>query len=160
LYRYIAAAIEPVPVDVEYEYSYTQPASFNGMMDDAMEHSSGDGRDTPDSETFQFQFQPSPSPSPSSGPGFFFHPGLGGRHSTEGGVGGQQQQQQQQQRGGMPQRVCRQRWIAGGGALAVLNLELNDVGSEGIAAVASALEPRWCAGSPPDAHAGGGLYKL
>jgi len=37
-------------------------------------------------------------------------------------------------------------WVYGG-ALAVLNLEFNDAGSAGIAALAAALAPRWCVGS-------------
>jgi hypothetical protein len=41
----------------------------------------------------------------------------------------------------------RTRWVPGGGGLAVLNLEFNDAGPEGICAVAKALTPRWCAGT-------------
>jgi hypothetical protein len=37
------------------------------------------------------------------------------------------------------------RWLFGG-ALAVLNLEFNDAGAEGVAALATALAPRWCVG--------------
>ena len=37
------------------------------------------------------------------------------------------------------------RWLFGG-ALAVLNLEFNDAGAEGVAALAAALAPRWCVG--------------
>ena len=40
------------------------------------------------------------------------------------------------------------RWVPGGGALAVLNVEFNDAGPEGVAAVAEALEPRWSPGPP------------
>ena len=42
------------------------------------------------------------------------------------------------------ERRARRRWIPGGGALAVLNLEFNNIGPEGICAIATALEPRWC----------------
>ena len=48
----------------------------------------------------------------------------------------------------------RTRWVPGGGGLAVLNLEFNDAGPEGICAVAKALTPRWCAGPVPGLESG------
>ena len=42
-------------------------------------------------------------------------------------------------------------WIANGGGLAVLNLEFNDGGAEGIAAIADAISPRWSTRRAPSA---------
>ena len=51
-------------------------------------------------------------------------------------------------------RVTPKRWLFGG-ALAVLNLEFNDAGAEGVAALAEALAPRWRAGPRPNTQLGG-----
>jgi len=51
-------------------------------------------------------------------------------------------------------RETPKRWLFGG-ALAVLNLEFNDAGAEGVAALAEALAPRWRAGPRPNSQLGG-----
>lgn len=126
----LAAALEPVPVDVEYDYS----GSTNSTMSDKVmgevsvqtQHTWSREHGSAGFDLMDVSMPSGDSPDSVS---------LAAGNSAE---------------GGQP----RQRWIPGGGALAVLNMELNDAGPEAICSLAAAIAPRWCSGKRPEAPSG------